>query len=657
MKFMLSALFLLIYSSLPIHAQKRSVAVANAYTLNDADGFPGHNYVNTFVYQPSGKVYAKDFYGNLHIIGNNFIKTIPGLKNMANETMLFPQPDNEMWLADGTDKTFIIKNDSLRKIIKTTKNLSHGLFSNYNATGILGVGMDKGTLTIYEFANYRWQAITKAPIPKNENSKTVRIEFVKTETDNELIVLFSKPNGDHSIYKPDPAKNQLQYLKTISLNDFIWGLPYLYMLKNNTLSINTALTNNFNRFIATRTGKNIKPGDYGNFIAVTDIPHICFTFAYGRNLYEYFTLNNNHIQASNIVFESDKKINGTRKNPAYPYLTVLTDDKPMRVFPYIKKYPRIFDQDNTNSIFTLAEDDKGRIWAGSYQRNLSIINPHSNNSAGVELKTSKQPYPFMNASLNYKDKIYLVGEFATGGILQYDMQRNMRKLKPDLATTGYYLYHAQKNDKIYYASADQGFPVFYCEAKELENKFIHWNKLDSAKGIQLHIGIRSMTEDTLGRLWMGHPNKGIAVYNPATQRGTSYLVDEQESPVGFVSSLTDKYGTVWMGTDKKGLWYYNDYKKATVPANIRQLNHPLLNTVQRITALAVYKNWLVISAYNRMCLLDLERFHQKREILVRYLNPQEAALTGTTEQNTLLVSKTDSSAWFSTSDMLPSLQG
>lgn len=102
-----------------------------------------------------------------------------------------------------------------------------------------------------------------------------------------------------------------------------------------------------------------------------------------------------------------------------------------------------------------------------------------------------------------------------------------------------------------------------------------------------------------------------------------------------------------MGSDDKGLWYYNDYTKPPTPENIHNIYHPLINNTVRITAMAIYKNWLVLSCYNKICLLNLDSFYLKQKAVVRYLTAQETNFTSFTEQNTMLVSKTDSTLWFS----------
>lgn len=619
-------------------------AVANTYTLTEADGFPGYNYVNIFEHHPSGKTYAKDFFGNLHITGNNFIKLIPGLGNITNGTALKIKPGNEVWMFETPEKISILRNDTLWKVIETQNRQLQGIYEDIYSGRLFALEITGAKLVWYEFKNYEWEIKDTFLLPPHINPENARINIFHN---GEHTISFSRPDGSRQFYTPDTAHNRLHYITTISLIDYAYCFPHLY---NSRLQENLALKRSFSDFMAARTGKQlpITAEPFNSHFALTCLPDQ-YVFKYEKGLYEYFTADSDHIRSSTIVFEAKDKINSTRINPAYPYLTVLTGNKPLRVFPYIKKYPRIYDNDNASNIFALAQDGTGRIWAGNYEHQLSIIDPTNNKQPVIPLK--QQPYQFMNASINYNGNLYLVGESYNGGVVQYDMQGNMRKLQQPAATTGYYLYLAPQNRKVYFPSAAPGYPVFYCDVKELEKPFTRWQRLDSTSGIA-PFGMASITEDTLTRIWMGHPKKGFAVYDPALQKGATYRTENKESPIGFISSLTDKKGTVWMGSDDHGLWYYSDYGKPATPKNIHQVNHPLLNTVKRITAMAVYKNWLVLGCYNRICLLNLDSFYQKKKIILRYLNPQEASLTSFTEQNTMLVSKTDSSLWFTTSDML-----
>ena len=232
--------------------------------------------------------------------------------------------------------------------------------------------------------------------------------------------------------------------------------------------------------------------------------------------------------------------------------------------------------------------------------------------------------------------------------MQFDLHGNGRSL-----TKGVFIFcsYISRDKKYFYTGTENYNGLWQTTTESLDKGNPVWNKIDSSKGINLH-NILTITEDSLGRIWMGHRKRGVAIYDPVTNTAKTWLIENKETAFGGFSSLTDKYGTVWIGSDKQGLWYYNEYSKEASPANCKNLNHPLLNSGNAITALTIYQDWLVISAYDKMLLLNLDSFHYRKKIILRYLNPQEANFSSFTEQNTLITARKDSTIWFSTSDML-----
>lgn len=644
----LRLVILLLFFSGPACAQIRSpVGQANTYTLKAADGFPGNNYVGNFEYMPSGKVYAKDFFGNLYITGNNFVKQVTGLENISNNTFLVARSDSEAWLVDENKNITVIKNGIPRQIIEAPAKdlLWFRCFSPDKRVFCMKIWGKE--LMLYELKHYVWKKIYEIPVHVNFRHQWTYGKIMK---DGQMVLTTFLPGSAQSVYGIDTAHLKLEFITTLPKPfNPLFNILALY---DQQWQMDSVLARSLTGFVAERnvssnlvTFKDVEE----NLMTLFPIP--AFIFNDGNGLYEYIRIDSSHVNPGTIFFETRDKLNGVRLNPAYPYLTVLTENKPFRLFPYIKRYPRIYSTGNSNNIFTLVQDDKGRIWAGNYQNQLSIIDdPLSPRHAPGIIRLKKQPYPFMNASLNYNGSIYLVGETFNGGVLRYDMNGRMTKPAPQMPT-GFYLYLAPKGQTVYYPSSSLDNPVYYCKVKELEKPFIHWKKLDTTSGIS-PFSMASITEDTLGRIWMGHPSRGFAVYDPRAGKGTTYNIRKKETPVGFISSLTDQRGTVWMGSDNHGLWYYDDYHKPPAPQNIHQAGHPLLNKVKRITSMAVYKDWLVLGCYDRICLLNLDSFYHNKKIVLRYLNPQEADFTSYTEQNTMLVSKTDSALWFSTSDML-----
>lgn len=225
------------------------------------------------------------------------------------------------------------------------------------------------------------------------------------------------------------------------------------------------------------------------------------------------------------------------------------------------------------------------------------------------------------------------------------MQGNAKKLNTN---TGFYTF-VSKSKKDFYFSTTNQLGLWKTSTKSLETLQPVWNKIDSTKGNSIN-NILTITEDTLGRIWCGHPRNGISVYYPTTDKATSWNIDKKETPFGEMASIIDNKGTIWLG-GRQGLWFYNDYSKAASPQNCIKINHPLINTAKNLTALSIYDKWLVIAAYDKILLFDLKSFYQSKKIVIRYLNPYESNFTSFTEQNTMLTAK-DSTVWFSTGDML-----
>ena len=495
---------------------------------------------------------------------------------------------------------------------------------------------------IYEYRKGIWQLMNKQPLA----FKPVKSVFEFNDGDKKMHITINLPNGEKKLYKLDTLRYTLNFDKSIPVKDKEkYHYDYHY-----TVEGNKPLENSFKNYLL---NKGINKKEVASFISTAvkgkwDYLRFyndsCFIFSDYDGVYEYGNFDSTGINSQNTIFETEDKVNTTFKNPYYPYIIVTQGNKPMRVFPYIKKYPYIYNKKHAKNIFALGQDNKGRIWAGSYQNYLSII------EADKVIELHKQPHPFMNASLCYKGKMYFSAENETGSVVQYDPNGQMHTILP-ITAPNFHLYLSKKSNILYLANVDNTKTLWYANMEAVSKGKVNWQKLDTTTTHTL-FRASSLTEDTLGRIWFGNPKNGFGVFNPANKKAAVYLMSRNETPIGFVSSITDSRGTVWMGSDKKGLWYYNDYTKEPNPQNIKSINHPLLNTTDRITAFTIYKDWLVIGCNNKVCLFNLDSFYQNHKTIVRYLNPQEASFSSFTEQNTMLVSNRDSTVWFSTSDML-----
>lgn len=315
----------------------------------------------------------------------------------------------------------------------------------------------------------------------------------------------------------------------------------------------------------------------------------------------------------------------------------------LRLFPHIKKYPRLFYGSNSNSIFALQQDRFGQIWAGSYQGVLSII-ANSNNKV-IQSKTST--IKFLNGGLNYKNKMLFFGE-SLRGLLCYDGVETNKVVTDRFS--GYYAY-ISKNKKLYLGTAQKG--LWFTDIKSLDskNKF-EWTKISEKQGMTIE-NVLTISEDRFGNIWSG--GNGISAYNPTTKKAITWKSNDMQSREYLRSraSILDTYNTLWFGTKNGSLIFYEG--KNASDFNIKNfsfIKHPLLENGKTITFIHQWKDFLILGATDKVLLFDLQKWYTSKTVAIRYLNPMEINLTSNTEQNTILTDNRDKSIWFSTSDNL-----
>jgi hypothetical protein len=476
------------------------------------------------------------------------------------------------------------------------------------------------------------------------------ISLTILQSNNAAIYLAHNISNKCKIFRFDLKNKQFNYLKSYSICNSkpSYLLPLIIDDENNGFFL---ADSNSNRIYYSLTNGIFKVNNdvvFGNTSSDKTKSTIRLTpfntptsAIIKKEMGKYYTSNlkNGNIEYG-AAFRLNDMVNAVLQTNQFQYWGS-TGNKPFRLFPYINKYPEIFNQTNSASIFTVREDYKGRIWAGSYQGYLAIIE----NDKIKQVASNGIMY--MNGGTSFNNDMYLIGEGAVGLIKYNDDRKLVQKLN---TTTGYCSYFT--NDKKYFYYGTPGLMGLYqTSTASLQNNKPIWNKIDTTKGSFVQ-NILTITEDTLGRIWYGHGRRSLAMYNPKLDKARTWTVEKKESAFGAFSSITDKNGTVWIGSSSKGLWYYSDYNKPATPNSFTQINHPLLNNTKAITALTLYNNWLIIANYDKIVLLDIDSLFTFNKTHVRYLNPQEAAFTSFTEQNTLITAKKDSTVWFSTSDML-----
>jgi Histidine kinase len=603
--------------------------VANTYTLGQKEGYSGFIY-SSIGFGADGTVYTCDYSGTIEIHSNNNSIKIDTLKKWGMVGGFKITGPGEAWLI-GLRFVAVLKNHQVIKLLKLPDGIFSHAYRIHEKTAFFFAAKND-SLETWEFNGDILQRKAVSPI---------RIDLSQAwllENTNKKAWLFRKVNKAIDIFLLNNLTGQFEFKKTYPGLRWIWAIQDENNLcgstenpgKNDCCKINDGIVLPFS-------------GTFGDGL---DNSYNLFGANGAGALYKYqngkfytVAVDSNFNLKKELPFSFNDNINTVPSNIPGNLYFGFTGNRMLLVNPFIKKYPFVFDQSNSAAIFTLKEDSLGRIWAGSYQTNLSLIDH------GKIIPVKNNRFKMMNGGTYYNGHMYLIGE-GTGGLLQYDMNGHASKL--NTATTGFYTYLSRNNQNFYYTTLNH-LGLWQTTTSQLETIKPVWNKIDTTKGMQIN-HILTITEDTTGRIWCGHPNSGIAVYDPQTDKATTWLIENNQSAFGSFSSVTDAYGTVWMGGDK-GLWYYNDYSKAANPQNCHRIEHPLLLNNKMITAMTISGTWLIIAAYDKVLLLDINEFHRHQKPMVRYLNPYETAFTSFTEQNTLLTAK-DSTVWFSTSDML-----
>lgn len=315
-----------------------------------------------------------------------------------------------------------------------------------------------------------------------------------------------------------------------------------------------------------------------------------------------------------------------------------TEAELLRIFPHVRFYPRNYYENNSNSTFTLTQDNEGNIWSGSYQGALTVTDGEK------ILFTKNLPYKWLAQGLVLQNNILLPTE-TEKGLFVFNSRGSHKEFIDSVSVFSLY---ASRNHRLYLGTANKG--LWSVSIDGLEKKQRIWKKITVKNGLEQN-NIIAIGEDRFGNIWTGNSGS-IAVYQPKTGYCKTWLKDDKpNSYLGARSILTDTDKNLWFGSVNGGLYYYSgknandlDHKK------LQAIHHPLLHYGDPITFLHQWRQHLLIGAQDKVLLFDLKEWKENRKIRIRYLNPMELNLQGTTEQNTCLTDFRDNTFWFSTSE-------
>jgi hypothetical protein len=594
--------------------------IGSSHTYTEQHGIDEENFYISGI-TSDGRVFIHSHTGSLFVIGNNYCKKIqiPISTQVPNHLgSVFEIGKNRFIAPHNT--TYIIENNSITKWV-TSPESEMSVFKK----GDTIVGFVKNNLYVWknDSFNLSYSSSTKSSCDRYFYADSLlnlwELKKDETRTDFYRINAFNKPEFQFSTSDSNyECKDEIEIKYPCSLFLYCINKVGFYNLSRILIDLSRFSGNNstfLNRFFLSESGNN--------YSVMAD------RFDSSKTKY--------YIQHNAVIMHNDFYDSVTQSF----YFGTLR--KPFRYFQYLKKYPAILNG-SASSIQALAQDSLGRIWAGSYDGGLAIIDK---NNLVYQLQPEQK---FLSGSFSTTKRVYMQSEKKDYRLAQYDMHGNKKGLT-QFDVFFYYTFLSRNKKDVYFSSAIEA-PVLRSSIESLESGKPDFKRIDSLNGVKLRSST-SITEDKKGRIWIGNSIRGFAVYDPKTNMAKTWLIAKNETFFGFWSSYTDDTGTVWLGTDKDGLMYFNDYSNDKIDITaIRKISHPLLPEGTRIMQLTQWGKWLIIGTRTDLLLLNLDEWYRNKSVLIRYLNPQEANLTAPPEQNTILTDSRDSSIWFATSDML-----
>lgn len=500
-------------------ANSQTTPILNCYTLQESDGVSGFNH-SQLKFKPNGQYSMTAKNGTLSLNYNRSSKIID-IPN-PNINLFFPikvNSDHSIW-ALHVDSATLIKND--KRII--TFAIPKGIISH------IPNKINKAPLILLNQNNQLQIALlTSSGLVVKKTEIQISFNSFSTQTKEERLWFFTEIDNNLNIYEINDDFS-------LTLKRTIPNTKHLvyFQNENNFISFNGGEKLRNGRFYNTQNplGKPILvnqnlSGSLQIYLNYDSLGLIKKT----TSQFEIVRIDTSLVFKSLGRFETKEGISNIQNNLSNHFFIIPTLNKILLVNRTIKKYPYLFESQSANSIFTLKEDAKGRIWAGSYQGDLAVLDQ------GKVVLQKKYPFKFMNGGAEVNNTMYFIGE-ELAGIHAFHESGKATNLNTKI--TGYYLLSSRDQNQFYYATGGEK-GLWKSSQTSIQSGKPNWEIIDSSKGLLLPRAL-TLTEDFHGNIWMGHPRFGISKYNPKNGKVQNWLLSNQTGTFGAMASLTDDLG-------------------------------------------------------------------------------------------------------------------
>ncbi|MEP7322836.1 MAG: histidine kinase [Saprospiraceae bacterium] len=313
----------------------------------------------------------------------------------------------------------------------------------------------------------------------------------------------------------------------------------------------------------------------------------------------------------------------------------------MRVFPDLLQ---CFENNHNMvpSLHCINEDDIGRIWFGGYTTGLCYF---ENDKLFPPPPGAAKYKSFLPGS--YRDEKGNMGFWTEDYYLvtYHDgLWRDAKTKKAEAQREVGYCFLPLRNHQI--AAGFQSFGLGITNVPLTENS--DWTFISKEKGMLLD-NVLTIAEDSKGRLWLGRPSQGIALYDPQLDTARTWLLKLDTARTwllksgngvdyGMMSSVTDPNGRLWMGcTDGLYVMDHPDsfdlfYDELSAKTHKLILDEAGYSTV---TFMKVYNHMLVFGNSIGYGFLDLDSYAVNPE-MPKIFFYNTSSYGGSCEQNAIL---------------------
>jgi hypothetical protein len=272
---------------------------------------------------------------------------------------------------------------------------------------------------------------------------------------------------------------------------------------------------------------------------------------------------------------------------------------------FLRYYPS-GDDHMPRSIHAVVEDQDQNIYVGSYGAGITQFDP-SGRTVSKQYNCDVTCNRIMPGSFCLADgKVVFLSERHTFNIV-YQGEYIQEKLAKDFTTTGYY-FDTLTHERIGIGLYKKGLGI---AEKDLSNL----KSIGKEKGLQLE-NVQCFAQDRSGNIWCGRLSGGIARYDEAADRATTWKKADYPNGFGALSMEVDTRGCLWMG-GKYGLYHLSQpgqaFSKGHTPFDAaRKIDFP--NGDQSIiTFIKQVEGFLVVGSLGSLNFIPLDRFYAAPE--------------------------------------------